>query len=287
MNRHIKGSALIIAAMVLFGLVGTFVRLINIRPALLIFASTLLITIVLLIYYIISRRVKELLGKKLMWLYVLTGLFLIGNLYSYLKAYALTTFANSVFSHYMAPVIAALSAPLIVDEKIEKVTIKALVISVMGLILISYSNLSFGSMHLKGIMFGLVSAIFYGLSINIVKRLLNNDATALSILFYQSLIPCIVMVPFLGIGSFIVIKEKITLIASYTLFATFVPTLMFLSGVRHVKAQHTGILAYSEVISAILFGFLLFKEVPSLMTIIGGALILFSGYLIIRVQSDS
>ena len=134
-------------------------------------------------------------------------------------------------------------------------------------------------------MFGLISALFYGLSINIVKKLLDNKATPLSIIFYQSLIPSIVLIPFLPLATIFVIKEKMTLLILYTIFATFIPVFLFFSGVKQVKAQHVGILAYSEVIVAILFGFMLFKEIPSSLTLIGGVLVLFSGYLIIRAEA--
>jgi len=285
MKKHLKGSLLIISAMTLFGLVGVFVRSINIKAEILLFASSALLTFGLLVYYVISKKIGDLWNGKIMVWYLLVGLFLIGNVYSYLRAFSLTTFSNAVLSHYLAPVIAALSAPIIVNETIENRTKWALVISIIGLFLMSYENLKMGNVHMIGLAFGLISAVFYGISINIVKRLLNNNATPLSIIFYQSAIPAILLIPFISRSAFAIINGRIGLILLYTLFATLIPVVMLFAGVKHIKAQHVGILAYSEVVAAILFGLILFNEIPSSSTIMGGVLILLSGFMIIKSKT--
>ena len=55
-----------------------------------------------------------------------------------------------------------------------------------------------------------------------------------------------------------------------------------MQGIKRVKSQHAGILAYTEPFAATFYAIFFFSEIPSFNTIIGGLLILISGYLIIR-----
>ena len=283
MNKHLKGAILIIISMFLFSLIGTFVRAINISPERMLFFVSLFAALFLLIYFAFAKKLKKLIIKKGRLLLFFSGILLILNTFSYFKAYTLTTFSNTVLIHYLAPIIAALLVPIFFKEKLERITIISLVISLFGLYLITSPNLALGSRHLTGMFFAFLSAIGYGLLIIVNKKLVENLNLG-AILFYQSLIPALILLPFIGLD-FSLTLMPFSLLVAYTLLVSILPGFLYLAGIKRVEAQHVGIIGYAEVIFVVLLGFLLFKEIPKITTFIGGLLILFGGYLVIRAEA--
>jgi drug/metabolite transporter (DMT)-like permease len=78
----------------------------------------------------------------------------------------------------------------------------------------------------------------------------------------------------------------VLLLITGVLHSTLAP-LMYYSALRKVMAQHAAVLGYMEPLAAIPVAFLLLLETPSLVALLGGALILFSGYLIIHSRFQS
>ena len=53
---------------------------------------------------------------------------------------------------------------------------------------------------------------------------------------------------------------------------------------RSVKANEAAILGYFEPVGAILLALIFFREVPGKIALLGGALILYSGYMILKAR---
>jgi len=58
--------------------------------------------------------------------------------------------------------------------------------------------------------------------------------------------------------------------------------LLYVQGFRSVRANEAAILGYFEPIGATLLALVFFGEVPGIKALIGGALILYSGYIILK-----
>lgn len=281
MNSHLKGSLLIAGSMVFFSMIGPFVRWINLPATVMIFYYSLFVVIFYLIYFFIKKDFRKLKLKKMRFLVFLSALFLIVNLFGYIKAYSLTTLANAVFTHYTAPIFALVVAVFYLKEKLERISIVAIAISSIGLFLIAYKELAFTSQHIMGISFGVLSGLGYGVLINLNKKIVGNVPIS-TIIFYQTLIPMLILSPSLVLVEYTLSFNKVILLLIYAPFLIIIPAIMYLQGIKHVKAQHAGIIAYTEPVFVVLIGIFLFSEIPSVNTLIGGLLILVSGYLIIR-----
>ena len=61
-----------------------------------------------------------------------------------------------------------------------------------------------------------------------------------------------------------------------------IPYVLYPAGLRHIRVEHASILGYLEPVSAPLYAFVLLGEAPALATIVGGALIVVAGVLVIR-----
>ncbi len=270
--------------MLIFSTIGIFVRYINLPNPVIIFFTSLFGFMVLTGYFAYKRKIKAVLEVKQKTTLMISGVLVALNLLFFYMAYSLTTFANSVLTHYTAPIFAALLAPFYLKERLEKITVLSLVVSFSGLIIITSNSLSFNNPNILGILFGTLSGVFYGLSILVNKRLTNNIESKV-IMVYQAFVCLMLMAPFLFLTKFSLSVTSISLLIVYALIVYISASLIYLTGLKRVEAQHAGIIAYAEPIFVFILGFLFFKEIPTIRTYIGGLLILYSGYLILRAES--
>lgn len=278
-QETLKGFVFIIAAMAIFGFYGIFVRFLNVNPQLILFFNALLVALIFSFIFLKDR--KKFAIRKHRLLILLLGLAFVGNNLSYFTAFKLTTIANAILTHYTAPIFVAVLAPLLLKEKSEKITLVALALSFFGLTLFASGGLSLNQANLLGILLGTVSGLMYAFSIIIYKYLLK-DLSVFALIFYQSSIGALILLPF--VASRISLSLPFLWLLVFAFLFGIVATLLHFKGIKRVTAQHAGILGYSEPVFGTAYAFLFFAEVPSLTTLLGGALIVFGGYLIFRTQ---
>lgn len=195
-----------------------------------------------------------------------------------------TTIANAVLTHYTAPVFVAMLAPVLLKEKIEKTTWLAIVLSSAGLWFIMSSGNSgagilLGGHRNLGIIAGAMSGLAYAFLIIIVRKI-ADAFSSLFIIFVQNMIVVAVLMPF--IINIPVPTETIPNLILLGLFHSTIAPILYVQGFRTVKASEAAVLGYFEPVGAILLAFLFLKEAPQIQALLGGALILYSGRMIIK-----
>ena len=274
-----KGSFLIIFAVAIFGLYGVFIRFIAASPEFILFFMSVIVTIVFALGFLKKKTLFSVRNHRKAA--ILIGLAGVGNNLSYFMSFKLTTIANATLAHYTAPIFVAIMAPFFLREKLEKSTVAALLMSFIGLSLIS-NGIYLGSDQFLGIALATLSGLFYALSIILYKRM--KDLPIYTIIFYQFFIGMLILIPFAAMNIPILdVSNIIWLLIFAGLFGIFA-ILIHLNGIKRVKAQHAGILGYAEPLAATAYAILLFSEVPTLFTIIGGLLIAAGGYIVIKLQ---
>jgi drug/metabolite transporter (DMT)-like permease len=283
MKETLKGSLFIIAAMSLFALMGVFVRLINLPSSVIIFYDFMFTAIILAAFFLFKNK-SVLIVKKYFWLIVTLGVVNSFNNFFFFQAFKFTTLSNTVLTHYTAPLFVALFAHLILKERLEKLTVISLIIAMAGLVVISYGNFSFQSGDFRGIAYGTGSGFMYGLTIILIKHL-SKFFSVYTINIYMSFVMALVFAPFVFASkTFLISANQAALILLMSLLFGVLASILHMQGIKRMTAQKGGILAYTEPLAATMFGFLFFTEIPSMPTIIGGLLIIYAGYLIMRHQ---
>lgn len=281
-NRHVRGALLITAAMFIFSSIGPFVRTVALPVAVIICITSGLSALFLLVWFIIRGDVSSLdIRGNRRWL-LLSAACIFGNVFCYYHAYRMTTMANAVITHYTAPVFAALLAPFMLREKWERLTGIALLISMAGMVLLA-GDVSFGRAHMAGTALGMVSGLFYGISIVVGKRLVSRYRPPV-IMLYQCAVVAGLALPLAlpGFGS--ITAGNLPLLCAYSVIVGLMAAGLYLCGLRYVEAQHAGVLAYSELLFVVLLGVLL-GETPGVRVVAGGVLIALSGWVILRAES--
>jgi len=204
--------------------------------------------------------------------------FYLANTLLYYYAFANTTIANAVLTHYTAPIFVALAAPLLLKERSPVTIWFAILLSSMGLWLM-LGGLSVRSEEFKGIVAGTASGLAYAIII-IILRSISKAYTPLFIIFIQNVIVSFLLLPFISTAS-IPFSSLPYLILMGLIHSTLAP-LLYVDGFKSVRANEAAVLGYFEPPGAIILAIIFLNEVPHLKALLGGALILYAGFMVLK-----
>lgn len=269
-------SLYILLAIFLWSSLGIVVRLSGVEIHVLIFYS-LIVSLIVQGSILVQRRYrKEIPQFKQMKYPLILGIFSLVNTFSYFYAFQNTTIANAVLAHYTAPVIVALLASFFLKEKITGKIILVLFLASAGL-WIMLGGFSLRGVHTAGIVAGLISGLAYAIVV-IFLRIYSQDFSPLVLCFFTNIFIAVILAPFIR-------DFPVAAIRSYLFMgivhSTIAPILYY-KGLQSVTANRAAVLGYLEPVCAIIFSILLLNEIPRLQSVIGGMLIVFSGYLTVR-----
>ncbi|MCL6471543.1 MAG: DMT family transporter [Firmicutes bacterium] len=277
------GYVRIIIAAIIWGSLGTIVRLIDLPVPVMVFYRTFFAAISVLVLIAGQRKIERLAVGKNIYLLFCIGALLALNWTSFFYSVRLTSIANAVLITYTAPIYVALLAPVILKEKVERITIVTLLISVIGMVLIaSPAAMGFGMRDLAGIAWAFVSAISYAVLVILAKPL-TARINILSMIFFEETFCALILSPSLFLFKFSVSPPTMLILFVLGAFHTALAAALYLSGLRTVKAQQAGIFTYLDPVSAVFFAAVILGELPSLTTIAGGLLIIVSGLILVLV----
>ena len=279
MNSYLK----IIAAMLIWSTWGPMIRWLSLPPVVVLFYTSLIASFTVPAFLAVRGELDLTGVGKTWWLFGLLALSSITNNITYFYALGHTTVSNAVFTHYTAPLFVALLAPLLISERLQKVTLLSLPIALAGMVLIVHvgGGLQMESAHTPGIIAGTVSGIAYAFIIIFsrkLSRMLMHHKAVVLLLWITTL----VLAPVVFVTEHHLGPQKAFLLALTGILHSTLAPLLYYSALRKVMAQHAAILGYMEPLAAIPLAYLLQSETPSLLAIFGGALILISGYLVIH-----
>jgi drug/metabolite transporter (DMT)-like permease len=269
-------SLYILLAIFLWSSLGIVVRLSGVEIHVLIFYSLIVSLIVQGSVLVQKRYRKEIPQFGQMKYPLILGIFSLVNTFAYFYAFQNTTIANAVLTHYTAPVIVALLASFFLKEKITGKIILVLFLASAGL-WIMLGGFSLKGSHAAGIVAGLISGLAYA-AVVIFLRLYSQNFSALVLCFFTNIFIAVILAPFIR-------DFPVAAIRSYLFMgivhSTIAPILYY-KGLQSVTANRAAVLGYLEPVCAIIFSMLLLNEIPRIQSVIGGMLIVFSGYLTIR-----
>jgi len=269
-------SLYILLAIFLWSSLGVVVRLSGVQIHVLIFYSLIVSLIVQGLILLQKRYRKEIPQFKQMKYPLILGIFSLLNTFSYFYAFQNTTIANAVLTHYTAPVIVALLASFLLKEKITGKIILVLILASAGL-WIMLGGFSLRGVHTAGIAAGLISGVAYAVVV-IFLRIHSQDFDPLVLCFFTNVFIAIMIAPFIRDFPFTAIWSYLFMGIVHSTIAP----ILYYKGLQSVTANKAAVLGYLEPVCAIMFSMLLLNEIPRIQSVIGGMLIVFSGYLTVR-----
>lgn len=223
-----------------------------------------------LAFYMIKKSASPVFGKRENQIALLarSGFGLAGVVLNF-YAIANLSLADSSMLGKLSPIFVTIMACLFLSEKIDKEQILGIVITFAGALLVIKPQFSMSMLpSLSGILSAASSGVAYTL-----LRYLKDKENPDTIIFYFSFISVTFMAP-------LVLMDYVhpTPIQLFFLLATGVFAAVGQFGVtyayKYSKATEVSIYTYSAIVFGIVLGFIFFDEIPDLLSLAGGALII-------------
>lgn len=279
---YLRGYSQVITACILYGLIGIFIELIGDIPiGSIIFYRLFFGLAAIALYLAVSGRFFELkLNEKKSYL-LLLGLFEAAAVLAYFYSVRNTSVSIAVLLLYTAPIYVTLLSPLLLKEKSTFRSILALALSISGVILVVQPQTLNNSNSTSGIVLGLVSGLLYGLMI-MTSRSLKDNYTGIAQATWSMIVSLIIFSPYAFEISADALINDLHLLILFGLVPTAIGGILYLNGLRLVKAQSASIISLLEPASAVVFAFIILREPIAFTTVLGGGFILLGAGIISR-----
>jgi len=288
-SKNIKGILFLFTSAFLYSLMPVMMRTLGsegVPPMSQVFLRYIFAFVAAAIYLFIFNKEKIKIEKKDMLLFAVATVFCY-SLTNLFLTYGIlfTQISNALFLFYSNAIITPVLGYFILKEKINNRKIAALILSLIALVLLFQPN-SFPTWKIGGI-FALLAALGQSLYI-IIRKILKKYSIGIMMIL-NTLVGVIVLglmalifeSSFYVKGSLFTLSTNTWLLTIFFGFDNFLAWFFMIKGFELFEATVGSVILLSELVFGVLLAILFFKETPTLITIIGGSLILISSLLII------
>jgi len=197
----------------------------------------------------------------------------------YFLAIARVPIADALGAYFVAPLVASALAVALLNERLTRVQLIALTVGFVGALVVVRPSTSTDI----GMLYAVGSGVVFGMFL-VATRKASQTVSAITTLGFQCGLGTLLLLP-LGIylwtpiqfqhGILIVVAGGIWAAGHFAMIHAF----------KHTDAGVLAPLVYLEILGGAGVGYLLFGNMPSATTIIGIALVVFSGLLVQRTTS--
>jgi drug/metabolite transporter (DMT)-like permease len=190
--------------------------------------------------------------------------------------------ADAAMLNKLSPFFVAVFALLFLGEKPPKAVVLAMVVAFGGGLLVIKPRFDLGILPA---LVGLASAVFAGGAYTVVRSLRSREAPE-TIVFYFSLVTVVALSPFI-VGRLYVPswREAVLLlgIGGGAAIGQFGLTLAY----RYAPAAGVSIYGYTTIVFSAMLGLAIWGEVPDVLSVAGGVLIIAGGALAFAAERES
>lgn len=280
MSKKISPLMIIIAGC-LWGSMGIFVRQLNswgIESMSVVFIRALFTAAITFAVTAVYDRKLLKIRLRDIWIFAGTGLLSIVLFnFCYFSAISMMSLSAAAILLYTSPIFVMLMSAVIYKEKITLRKLAAVVISLLGLCLVTgvFGGISLTPM---GIVFGLLSAVGYALYSIFGRAAIDRGYGSLTTTAWSFAFAAVFsafLADYKAIGSAIAGSAAVVpFTVLFAVVASVAPYLLYSLGLKGTEPSRAAVIASVEPVAASLFGIALFHEIPSLSSIAGIALVL-------------
>jgi len=272
----------VVAASILYGLIGIFIKLITDMPlGSIIFFRILFALAAITLYLAVSGRFFELKLKEKKSYLLMLGLFEAAAVLANFYSIRYTTISIAVLLLYTTPIYVTILSPLVLKENITHRSIIALLLSVTGVVLVVQPQTPHNGINIIGVTLGLASGLLFAFMI-LTSRKIKDIYTGTAQATWSMIVSLIIFSPFAFAVSTDVLRNHMQLLILFGLIPTAVGGILYFSGLRSIKAQSASIISLLEPVSAVLFAFIILSESIEYTTALGGCLIFLGAFITSR-----
>ena len=275
MKQSTSYTILIIAAL-MWSLGGLFIKLVNLNPMVITGIRSLGAAVVLLIY------IKK---PKLYWnRYFFTGVLAYSMMVIlYVISIRLTTAANAIFLEFTAPLYVVAFSYFLLNERINRFDIFAMVIIFLGMGLFFMDELSFYGF------WGNILALLAGVCLALVTVLIRKEKeSAFEIVFFGNALTTIICLPFIIQGFNSTTQVDWFIIFGLGIFQLGIPYLLYTTALKYVSALDAILVGMLEPVFNPIWVYIFVGEAMGEWALIGAALVIIGtlGRVIIKQKLE-
>lgn len=279
-----KSMAMLASAMLVFGTVGIFRRLIPMSSGVIAFSRAILGTLFILVWIKLRKLpFRHNLSKKTIFKLVISGTVMGFNWILLFEACNYTTVSTATLCYYMEPVIVVLASALLFREKLGLRRGLCAAAAFLGMVFVSgiAENGMPAPDELKGILLGLGAAAFYATVVLFNKHTPGVDPYEKTII--QLLSAAAAMIPYLLLTehpeTWSFTPAACAMLLTVGLIHTGLCYVLFFGSMDGLRSGTIAIFSYIDPVTALILSALLLHEQLTPLGIIGALLVLGSAAL--------
>ncbi len=176
-----------------------------------------------------------------------------------------------MLAFFTYPVITVFLEPLFNKSKPKAKDIISAVVVIIGIYLL-IPNVNLGDDITLGVMTGVVSALFFALR-NITHKRYFSEYGGPQTMFYQTLVASLMLCAFIEVPITQINDTDLILLLIAGVVFTAMPHSLFAASLKHLSAATAGLISCLQPLYGTILAIIILHERPSVMTLIGGALI--------------
>lgn len=274
LSDRAKGVTLVLVAGVFWSFAGLAVRLIEFANEwqILFYRSISLIAF-LSIYFLVFRRSRTIeVFRDCGWIGFVAGLALGTAFCAWIHALTHTTVANALFLLSTSPFFAAILGWWILGERVSVSLFWFIALATFGVGVMVLEGYQLGT--LLGTVMGILAAIGFGIFAVLLRLGRKNDLVPA--VFWAGLCAATISgtIILLTPTTFTVTAWDFSLCALMGVFQVGVGLIIFTNGAKYLPAAEITLLSLSEIVLGPVWVWLVIREVPGVLTVIGGFIVL-------------
>lgn len=194
--------------------------------------------------------------------------------------------AEAITISYATPLLIVIFSAVFYQEQVRLYRWSAVLVGLVGVIIIIWPRLtvfSGGIQDMSGATLGAISALvaacFAATAMVLVRKLVETERSA-TIVLYFSVTSAILGLATMPFGWVMPTPEQFALLIGAGIFGG-VGQILLTESYRHADMSVVAPFEYASLILSVLIGYLIFRDVPTIEMLIGGAIVVGSGLFII------
>lgn len=272
--RQIPASGLIETniAVMLFGIAGLFGKFLALPAWCIVLGRTGFATLALGLVMVFTQHRSPQKGKAGVCLFGLLGLVLAIHWVTFFHAIQVSSVAVGLLAFSTFPAFITWMEPWWFNEKRRGIDMITSLMVLLGILIMVYPS-SFGGQIFFGVAWGVISGLTFAI-LSLLNRKWVKQYPPVVIAFYQNAMASLLLLPMLAWIDISVSGRQLGLLAILGIVCTALSHVLFIRGLTFVRAQLASIVACLEPVYGIALAYLLLHEIPSVHTLVGGAVIL-------------
>lgn len=271
-KNNSKGLISLHLAVLLFGVVGIFAKVVQL-PSAIIVLGRVFFSSIFLFFFLLLRKQKILLNKKEDYKWMIgAGVVLAVHWTCHMQSIQSSTVAIGTIAFSTFPLFVTFLEPYFFHEKLKVQDILCAVVMLSGVI-VMIPEFELSNSMTQGVLWGLGSAFTYAI-LGLLNRRFTSVYPAAQVSLYEQGTACVVLLPTLFIMKPVITLQDVGMLLMLGVVFTAIAHTLFINSLKSVKVKTAGIVSGLESVYSIIAAMLFLSEMPSFKEVVGGIIIL-------------